>query len=306
MAYRIWQRVEGSRLHLGQLVFYRTKFQEKFKLSPNASPGLFGGWKIEFGFRYQGACKVIDYESLKKGKLSIMLVPDCEIYVREDIVFPLCELAEKALRKFSDAQVQDLGDIDSLPVPFVEDVPEILSKSRRVYITYRRILEIGSTPGCRGCEGDSSNHNSVCIARFEEAYGRDSAVPPSRGLEELEDVPDQLIQNDSDYEPSIRPHDPLDDDLVQECPPPSDDEGPLSDGPHEVEEGVGAVVSIASDFKNALLDDEIQNVFGVVLSQAARLGCPGATAMPSEVTKGRHASSGGVCCLNFVVMRTLT
>ena len=81
---------------LGQLVFYRTKFQEKFKLSPNASPGLFGGWKIEFGFRYQGACKIIDYESLKKGKLSVMLVPDREIYVREDIVFPLCELAEKA------------------------------------------------------------------------------------------------------------------------------------------------------------------------------------------------------------------
>ena len=63
----------------------------------------------------------------------------------------------------------------------------------------------------------------MCIARFEEAYGRDSAVPPSRGPEELEDVPDELIQNDSESAPSIRPHDPLDDDLVEECPPPSDE-----------------------------------------------------------------------------------
>ena len=39
-----------------ELEAYRTKFQENFKLSPNASPGLFGGRKIEFSFRYQGAC----------------------------------------------------------------------------------------------------------------------------------------------------------------------------------------------------------------------------------------------------------
>ena len=65
---------------LGQLVFYRTKFQENFKLSPNASPGVFGGWKIEFGIHYHGACAIIDYESLKKGKLSFMLVSDREIY----------------------------------------------------------------------------------------------------------------------------------------------------------------------------------------------------------------------------------
>ncbi len=74
MAHCIWQGVEKARLHLRSPCF-----QEKFKLSPNASPGLFGGWKIEFGFRYQGACKIIDYESLKKGKLSVMLVPDREI-----------------------------------------------------------------------------------------------------------------------------------------------------------------------------------------------------------------------------------
>ena len=107
---------KGPDYILGQLVFYRTKFQEKFKLSPNASPGLFGGWKLEFGFRYQGTCKIVDYEALKNGKLSVMLVPDREIYVRDEVVFPLCELAEKALKEFSDASVEDLGDIDSLPI----------------------------------------------------------------------------------------------------------------------------------------------------------------------------------------------
>ena len=73
----------------------------------------------------------------------------------------------------------------------------------------------------------------------------------------------------------------------------------MSDGPHEVEQGVGAVVSIASDFKNALPDDEIQDVFGVVLSQSERSSCLGATAMSSEATKGRHASSGGRVLFEF-------
>ena len=147
-------------------------------------------------------------------------MPDREIYVRDEIVFPLCELAELALNKFSDARVEELGDLDPLPLPFVDDVPEIHAKSRRVYITYRRILEIGSTPGCRGCEGDSSNHSNECIARFEEAFGRASAAAPPERAEELEDVPDEIIVSgvDSPYAPSSGPEDPLDDDRVPECP----------------------------------------------------------------------------------------
>ena len=108
---------KGPDYILGQLVIYRTKFQEKFKLAPNASPGLFGGWKIEFGFRYQGACKVIDCEALKKGKLRIMLVPDREIYVRDDIVFPLCEVMRKLLGTFLTHRLKI--SVTSIPCPFL-------------------------------------------------------------------------------------------------------------------------------------------------------------------------------------------
>ena len=277
---------KGPDYILGQLVFYRTKFQEKFKLSPNASPGLFGGWKIEFGFRYQGTCKVIDYEALKNGKLSVMLVPDREIYVREDVVFPLCELAEKALKEFSDADVEDLGGIDSLPIPFVDDVPEIQSKSRRVYITYRRILEIGSTPGCRGCEGDSSNHSNACVARFEEAFGR--AVLQPQGSAELEDVQDEIIPPEavSDYSPSIGPRDPLSDDLVPECPLPGesdDDEGLIN----EVTSGVAVAASVACDAASLLPQEHVQELFQESFDQGGVTSCFGAAANP-EVKKPKH------------------
>ena len=75
----------------------------------------------------------MDYSSLKQGKLSIVLVPDRELYVRDEIVFPLCELAERALKRFSDANVKELDDLDSLPPPFVDDVPEIHAKSKSLY-----------------------------------------------------------------------------------------------------------------------------------------------------------------------------
>ncbi len=280
---------KGPDYILGQLVFYRTKFQEKFKLSPNASPGLFGGWKIEFGFRYQGTCKIIDYEALKNGKLSVMLVPDREIYVREDIVFPLCELAEKALNKFSDAHVEELGDVDSLLIPFVEDVSEIHSKSRRVYITYRRILEIGSTPGCRGCEGDSSNHSSECVARFEEAFGRSSSAAPPQGAEEFEDIPDEIIPSDADsfYSPSVAPGDPLDEDLVPECPPPgeSDEDDGLLD---EVTSGISVTASVACDAASFLPQDRVQEMFQGAFDQGGVTSCFGASANPEVKKKHVH------------------
>ena len=273
------------------------------------------GWKIEFGMRYKGVLTLIDYQALREGKIVTAQAPDREVYTRDKVVFPLADVAEKALEKFSNPSAEALEPQDPLPIPFVEDTPEARQKSRRVYITYSRIQRLGMTPGCRACYAQTRNHTPECIARHEEAFGHELPEPPPRESEELEDLFDEVappeldLQEDfpppadSDYEPSIGPHDPLDDDEVPECPPPSDDEGPLSDGPHEVERGVGAIVSIASDFKNALPDDEIQDVFGVVLSQPERSRCLGATAMSSEATKGRHLLQGGVCYLNFAVMR---
>ena len=146
MSIEHWSKAFGSEFKgadyiLGQLVFYRTKFQEKSKLAPNSSPALMGGWKLEFGCRYKGVLRLVDYNSLKQGHVSIVVAPDQEVYIRDERVFPLRDLAEKALSDFSDPDVRQLADVDPLPVPFIEDTPETKSKARRVYITYSRMLK---------------------------------------------------------------------------------------------------------------------------------------------------------------------
>ena len=154
MSIEHWSKAFGSEFKgadyiLGQLVFYRTKFQEKSKLAPNSSPALMGGWELEFGCRYKGVLRLVDYNSLKQGHVSIVVAPDQEVYVRDERVFPLRNLAEKALNGFSDPDVRQLADVDPLPVPFIEDTPETKSKARRVYITYSRMLKIGPTKGSK-------------------------------------------------------------------------------------------------------------------------------------------------------------
>ena len=60
-----------------------------------------------------------------------------------------------------------------MPVPFVDF--EIKPKTRRVYVTYSRMLKTGATNGSKSCENDTSSHNQDCVARFEGAFGRKHA-----------------------------------------------------------------------------------------------------------------------------------
>ena len=76
---------------------------------------------------------------------------------------------------------------------------------------------------------------------------------------------------DFDYEPSIASHDPLDDDLVPECPPPdvfpedvpAEDEDPI----HGVTSGVAVTASIACDAATVLPQDHVQELFQESFSQ---------------------------------------
>ena len=85
---------------------------------------------------------------------------------------PLHLAAEKALRDLENHSRIELLDIESLPIPSVDNTPEAKQKSRRVYITYERMLEIGATSGCKGCDNDTSSHSKECIERFERAFGK--------------------------------------------------------------------------------------------------------------------------------------
>ena len=183
---------KGANYALGQLVFYRTKFQNKSEIAPNASPALMAGWKIDFGMRYKGVLTLIDYQALREGKIVTAQAPDREVFTRDKVVFPLADVGEKALEKFSNPSAESLEHQDPVPIPFVEDTPEARQKSRRVYITYSRIQRLGMTPGC--------------IARHEEAFGHERPEPPPCESKELEDVFDEVAPPELDLQEDFFHH----------------------------------------------------------------------------------------------------
>ena len=225
----------GPQYLLGQLGYVRTKDAGKFKFNPNAEPAIFVGWRLDFGMRYRGVLQFVLYSHLREDASSypVSQFHDTEVYMPAEAVFPLASAAEAALKELDDPRLSELHDIDSVPVPFVD--AEIKRKTRRVYVTYARMLKIGATAGCKGCENDTSAHNAECIARFEEAFGHKDAdgsfvepeVPVSQEIPAIEPM---HVSDDFEYEPSIASNDPLDDDEVPECPPPSpSDDVALSD-----------------------------------------------------------------------------
>ena len=154
----------------------------------------------------------------------------------------LSDGAEKTLEHFAGPSTDGLEQQDPLPIPFIEDTPEVRKKTKRVYITFGRIQRLGPTPGCRACLAFTPNHTPECVARHEEAHGHASPAPTPRGQGELEELLDEAFPPglDFDYEPSIASHDPLDDDLVPACPPP--DVFPEDDPVYGVTSGMAVTV----------------------------------------------------------------
>ena len=144
----------GPRYLLGQLGFVRTKDAGKFKFSPNAEPAVFVGWRLDFGTRYRGVLQFVLYSHLREDASSypVSQFHDTEVYMPGDVTFPLASAAEAAFRELDGPRLTELHDIDAVLVPFVD--PEIKPKTRRVYVTYARMLKIGATKGCNGCEND--------------------------------------------------------------------------------------------------------------------------------------------------------
>ena len=96
-------------------------------------------------------------------------------------------------------------------------------------------------------------------------------------------------------------HDPMDDDLVPECPP----EEPLEEeaGPVEDEDpvlgvasGVSVTASIACNAATILPQDQVQEMFQESFDQGGQFGCLGATANPEKKkpkhSKGKHKPFG--------------
>jgi hypothetical protein len=220
---------------LGQLAFVRTKQPGKFKLNPNAERAIFVGWRLGFSLRYKGVSYFVLYSHLKED---LSLIPisqfhNAEVYTPKEMTFPLHLAAEKALHDLEDPRRAELLDIDSLPIPFVDSITEAKQKSRRVYITYKRMREVGATPGCKGCDNDTSSHNKECIERFERAFGKtdesgDIVEPaPDEDVLQQESLPtidNALTSDEFDVSPSPSIREEASDEEFPECPPGSPEE----------------------------------------------------------------------------------
>ena len=174
--------------------------------------------------KYRGVLPFILYSHLREDASSypVSQFHDTEVCMPENVTFLLASAAEAAVKELDDPRLTELHDTDAVPVSCVDS--EIKPKTRRVYVTYARMLKIGATKGCKCCENDTSSHNQECIARFEEAFGR-------------KDVDGSFVESEvpaSSEVPAIEPMHIRDEasgggfaeDIVPECPPPSDLEEP--------------------------------------------------------------------------------
>ena len=282
------------------------------------------GWKLEFGLRYEGVLIVLDYESLREGKIVCAQAPDREVYSRDTVVFALADVAEKALDRFSDPSIVDLDPQSPLPIPFVEGSLEMKEKPRRVYITFGRIQKLGATLGCRACLAFTPNHTPECIARHEEAFGSKTPGPkPSApdddddGDDDDDDDDDELDRllnekfppvPDIEYEASLASHDPLDDDDVPECPPPDEEIVDDDDRISGVTSGLDVTASIACDAASFLPQEHVQEMFQDAFNQGGQSSVRGAAATSSKAdeqakkskpSKNRHKLPGSNVLFEF-------
>ena len=162
----------GKMIPLGALVYYRT--DDTLKFEPRAKPGLMAGWSLGHGLAYREVVLILDLENLRSNKSSRPVqVHERELFVPEQVVFPLAAAKERELR----GEVSDLVNIT--PLPF-DSAPTILDKDKKkrgVYITVNTLIEFGPSIGlkCKGCENGTTNHSPACRARFAKLYAEKEA-----------------------------------------------------------------------------------------------------------------------------------
>ena len=229
---------DGPKYPLGALVYYRAKGDIG---EPTTKPGLFAGWHLSPGLRYKGNLQIIDYEAVR-NRSHLHWVPkvihqrECFLPPFEHLEFPLARAARCALLNMEDVDMvlkreeynKSLTQgvlpydvyIDAYPI---EDRPP---PPGHAYITTQRLDKHGKTPGCSGCEHGHSRHTDECRARFDGIYGiRGGSVPPTPGA--VPPTPGAAPPTPAVHPPAVEerasgsghPRDPLDDDIVPECPP---------------------------------------------------------------------------------------
>ena len=135
--------------------------------------------------------------------------------------FPLARAARVALLDMADVDMvlkrdeNDKSLVDGvLPYDICTDAYPIEDRPPppgHAYITSQCLERHGMIDGCPGCENGHSRHTAGCRAKFDAIYGLRTGAPPRPAA--LPPTPAGERASASGH-----PRDPMDDDLVQECP----------------------------------------------------------------------------------------
>ena len=179
----------------GRLVYYLNK---DHPMAATTKPGFFIGWKLESGLRYRNVLRILDYDTVVRGKSiafrSIQDVPEAEVYFPDEVVFPFAERRKLAIRTLQDPSSIEfpqpqIPDSDILPFdegsgsqPRGEDQSLYdLPKVRREFnITLDRIIKYNPTEGCKACERAGTPglvHTAECVAKFRKCLQDDGVLP---------------------------------------------------------------------------------------------------------------------------------
>jgi len=173
-----WQAATGATfpgrmVPLGALIYYRSKGNATIS-HPSTRPGFFAGWRIDSGLRYRKIVRILDYEKIKNKEsacTNMIDVPEEELFVPDEITFPMFEARQLALKQMSvDPQLPEAAP---LALPFDQEgsdqtKPEVEDKPRLLKVTVDRIIRFGPTPGCANCKVWTGKvHTPECRARID-------------------------------------------------------------------------------------------------------------------------------------------
>ena len=229
---------EPRSLPYGCFVWYLGKIKDPMapkSFGPNGKAALYLGPEVAPSMSCKDVHILLDLTALTShGEIREIITRDFTP-PQGSWIFPLTRV--RMLKSPTDfpPTLEDDADDDA---PDGDGPPDDPTNPRNRSITKRRIHRFGPTDHCDGCLNGTYGHTSACRQRFNRIL--DASEPLARGddealisteNEEREETIDDFFKLFDTIEPMNEdPIDPLDLDLVPECPPDEANEKEHSDG----------------------------------------------------------------------------
>ena len=185
----------------------KSEASTKHSLAANATPGLFLGWKIEFGCRYRGVLLVLDYDKAYKRNFrwneAVKSVPESECHFPAEIDYPFRNKLELDIKTMANSSLPSPASLKiDIPLPFGKStspsvgpgpassgkdsslLPDVVP-GIRFQINQKRMMDYGPTEGCAACdracnmEYGRGDHTEKCRKRFQALLEDAGQIPRS-------------------------------------------------------------------------------------------------------------------------------